>query len=674
MKKTLIAAALVALTTTGSVMAKENNFNYDVDRFADIQVLRYQVPGFNDLSLRQKKLVYYLQEAALYGRDILFDQNCKYNLQVRQTLEAIYKNYKGDKTTSDYKGFVKYLKQVWFGNGIHHHYSMDKFTPEFSQAFFDAEVKKLPKGKLPLASGQKVSDFLDLMDKVIFDPAFMAKRVNLAAGQDLILTSANNYYEGVTQKEVEDYYKAIKDTTDKTPVMYGLNAKVVKENGKVVEKPYKIGGIYSAAIEKIVKYLKIASNYADNDAQKAYIGKLIDFYTSGSLKTFDEYSILWAQDTKSDVDFVNGFIENYGDPLSMTGSWESMVNFRNKEASHRTQLISENAQYFEDASPTDPRFKKKNVKGVSAKVITAAILGGDCYPSTPIGINLPNSNWIRANHGSKSVTIENITDAYDEVSKGSGTAEEFAYSDVEVQLMKKYLTLADKLHTDMHECLGHASGQVLPGVDVGVLKNYRSTLEEARADLFALYHMADSKLLELGIFKDADTYKGEYYNYILNGLMLQLRRIEPGKDIEEAHMRNRKLIAEWCYQHGKDENVIEYVTRGGKTYVKVNDYQKLRNLFGKLLAEIQRIKSEGDYDACRDLIENYGVKVDPVLHKEVIERFAKLDLAPYKGFVNPVYRAIRDKNGNITDVKVTYKEGYVDQMLRYGRDYSPLTK
>lgn len=674
MKTTLIAAALVALTTTGSVMAKENNFNYDVDRFADIQVLRYQVPGFNDLSLRQKKLVYYLQEAALYGRDILFDQNCKYNLQVRQTLEAIYKNYKGDKTTSDYKGFVKYLKQVWFGNGIHHHYSMDKFTPEFSQAFFDAEVKKLPKGKLPLASGQKVSDFLDLMDKVIFDPAFMAKRVNLAAGQDLILTSANNYYEGVTQKEVEDYYKAIKDTTDKTPVMYGLNAKVVKENGKVVEKPYKIGGIYSAAIEKIVKYLKIASNYADNDAQKAYIGKLIDFYTSGSLKTFDEYSILWAQDTKSDVDFVNGFIENYGDPLSMTGSWESMVNFRNKEASHRTQLISENAQYFEDASPTDPRFKKKNVKGVSAKVITAAILGGDCYPSTPIGINLPNSNWIRANHGSKSVTIENITDAYDEVSKGSGTAEEFAYSDVEVQLMKKYLTLADKLHTDMHECLGHASGQVLPGVDVGVLKNYRSTLEEARADLFALYHMADSKLLELGIFKDADTYKGEYYNYILNGLMLQLRRIEPGKDIEEAHMRNRKLIAEWCYQHGKDENVIEYVKRGGKTYVKVNDYQKLRNLFGKLLAEIQRIKSEGDYDACRDLIENYGVKVDPVLHKEVIERFAKLDLAPYKGFVNPVYRAIRDKNGNITDVKVTYKEGYVDQMLRYGRDYSPLTK
>lgn len=674
MKKTLIAAACVALATPSQVMAAEQDFNYDVDRFADIQVIRYQVPGFNDLSLRQKKLIYYLQEAALYGRDILYDQNCKYNLQVRQTLEAIYRNYTGNQSTADYQGFLKYLKQVWFGNGIHHHYSMDKFTPEFSQAFFDAEVKKLPEGSLPVTSGQSNDEFLKLMDKVIFDPSFMAKRVNLAAGQDLILTSANNLYEGVNQKEVEDYYKAVKDTTDKTPIMYGLNTKVVKENGKVVEKPYKIGGIYSAAIQKIVESLKMATQYAENDAQKACIDKLIEFYTTGSLKTFDEYSIMWAQDTHSEVDFVNGFIENYGDPLSMTGSWESIVNFKNREASHRTQLISENAQYFEDASPIDPRFKKKNVKGVSAKVITAAILAGDCYPSTPIGINLPNSNWIRAQHGSKSVTIENITDAYDEVSKGSGTSEEFAYSDVEVQLMKKYLTLADKLHTDMHECLGHASGQTLPGVDVGVLKNYRSTLEEARADLFALYHMADSKLLELGIFKDADTYKGEYYNYILNGLMLQLRRIEPGKDIEEAHMRNRKLVAEWCYQHGKADNVIEYVKRNGKTYVKVNDYQKLRNLFGRLLAEIQRIKSEGDYEACRNLIERYGVKVDPVLHKEVLERFAKLNLAPYKGFVNPVYEAVRNAKGEIEDVKLSYREGYIEQMLRYSSDYSPLTK
>lgn len=674
MKKNLIAAALVALTAAGAVKAQEANFNYNVDRFADIQVLRYQVPGFNDLSLRQKTLVYYLTEAALNGRDILFDQDCKYNLQVRRVLEAIYTNYKGDKNTADYKGFLDYLKQVWFGNGIHHHYSMDKFKPEFSQAFFDAQVKKLPKNKIPLAKGQTVASFLQVMDKVIFDPTFMAKRVNLTDGQDLILTSANNLYEGVTQKEVEDYYRTIKDPNDKTPISYGLNTKVVKENGKVVEKAYKIGGVYSKAITKIVENLKKALPYAENEAQKGYINKLIEFYTTGSLKTFDEYSILWAQDTKSEVDFINGFIENYGDPLSMTGSWESMVNFKNQEASHRAQLVSENAQYFEDASPVDSRFKKKNVKGVSAKVITAAILAGDCYPSTPIGINLPNSNWIRAMHGSKSVTIENITDAYDEMSKGTGSNEEFAYSDYEVQLMKKYLTLADKLHTDLHECLGHASGQVLPGVDVGMLKNYRSTLEEGRADLFALYHMADPKLLELGIFKDADTYKAQYYNYILNGLMLQLRRIEPGKDIEEAHMRNRKFIAEWCYEHGKADNVIEWVKRDGKSYIKVNDYQKLRNLFGQLLGEIQRIKSEGDYEAGRNLVETYGVKVDPALHQEVLRRYEKLSIAPYKGFVNPVYTLVRDKKGNITDVKISYKEGYIDQMLRYSRDYSPLTK
>ncbi len=675
MKKTLIAAtAIVALSTTSSIMAQNQNFNYEVDRFADIEVLRYQVPGFDELSLKQKTLVYYLTEAALMGRDIFTDQNCKYNLQVRQTLEAIYTNYKGDKTTSDYKNFVVYLKQVWFGNGIHHHYSMDKFKPEFSQAFFDAQVSALPAQKLPLAKGQSKQSFIKVMDRVIFDPTFMAKRVNLADGQDLITTSANNLYEGVTQKEVEDYYKAIKDTTAKEPISYGLNTKVVKENGKVVEKPYKIGGLYSAAITKIVDNLKKAAQYAENDAQRAYINKLIEFYTTGSLKTFDQYSIMWAQETKSDVDFINGFIENYGDPLSMTGAWEGMVQFRNKAASKRTGLISANAQYFEDASPIDPRFKKKNVQGVSAKVITAAILAGDSYPSTPIGINLPNSNWIRANYGSKSVTIENITDAYDESSKGSGTVEEFAYSPVEVNLMKKYLTLADKLHTDMHECLGHASGQLLPGVDVGQLKNYRSTLEEGRADLFALYHMADPKLIELGIFTDSDTYKAEYYNYILNGLMLQLRRIEPGKDIEEAHMRNRMFISKWCYEHGKNDNVIEMVKRDGKTYIKVNDYVKLRNLFGQLLAEVQRIKSEGDYEAGRALVETYGVKVDPALHQEVLARYAKLNLAPYKGFVNPVYTAVRDKAGNITDVKISYDEGYTQQMLRYSRDYSPLTK
>ena len=670
----LIATALLAITSTSVGKAQSNDFNYNVDRFADIQVLRYQVPGFNDLTLKQKTLVYYLQEAALQGRDILFDQNCKYNLAIRQTLEQIYTNYKGDKESADYKGFLKYLKQVWFANGIHHHYSMDKFTPEFSKNFFDAQVKKLPAAKLPLDKGQTVDAFLKVIDKVIFDPTFMAKRVNQADGQDLILTSANNLYDGVTQKEVEDYYNSIKDVNDKSPISYGLNTKVVKKNGKVVEEPYKVGGLYSKAITKIVYWLKKVSSVAENDAQKAYIDKLIEFYTTGSLKTFDDYSIMWAEETKSTVDFINGFIESYGDPLGMTGSWEGMVNFKNKEASHRTQLISENAQWFEDHSPVDNRFKKENVKGVSAKVITAAILAGDSYPSTPIGINLPNSNWIRAAHGSKSVTLENITDAYDEVANGTGFNEEFAYSNTEVQLMKKYLTIADKLHTDLHECLGHASGKLLPGVDGDALKAYGSTLEEGRADLFALYYLADPKLVELGIFSSPDTYKAEYYKYIMNGLMTQLTRIEPGKDIEESHMRNRKFISEWCYQKGKADNVIEYVKRDGKTYIKINDYAKLRDLFGKLLAEVQRIKSTGDYEAGRELVENYGVKVDPSIHAEILARYKHLDIAPYKGFVNPVYTAVKDKRGNITDVKVAYGEGYLDQMLRYSRDYSPLTK
>ncbi len=673
MKKMLVATALFAIAT-GAGNAQDSNFNYNADRFADIEVLRYQVPGFNDLTLKQKTLVYYLQEAALQGRDILFDQNCKYNLAIRQTLEQIYTNYKGDKETADYKGLLLYLKQVWFANGIHHHYSMDKFKPQFSQSFFDAQVRALPAGKLPLAKGQTVNSFLTMIDKVIFDPTFMAKRVNQADGQDLILTSANNLYEGVTQKEVEDYYNKVKDLNDKTPISYGLNTKVVKKNGKVVEEPYKVGGLYSKAITKIVYWLKKASNVAENDAQKAYINKLIEFYTTGSLKTFDDYSIMWAEETKSTVDFINGFIESYGDPLGMTGSWEGMVNFKNKDASHRTQLISENAQWFEDHSPVDQRFKKANVKGVSAKVITAAILAGDSYPATPIGINLPNSNWIRAAHGSKSVTLENITDAYDEVANGTGFNEEFAYSNTEVQLMKKYLTIADKLHTDLHECLGHASGQLLPGVDPDALKAYGSTLEEGRADLFALYYLADPKLVELGIFKSPETYKAEYYKYIMNGLMTQLTRIVPGKDIEESHMRNRKFISEWCYQKGKADNVIEYVKRDGKTYIKINDYEKLRNLFGQLLAEVQRIKSTGDYEAGRELVENYGVKVDPTIHAEVLQRYAKLNIAPYKGFVNPVYTAVKDKSGNITDVKVAYGEGYVDQMLRYSRDYSPLTK
>ena len=657
MKKTLIAAAVVALASTGIAMAQNSNFNYNVDRFADIEVLRYQVPGFNDLSLNQKKYVYYLTEAALQGRDILFDQNGKYNLVVRQVLEAIYTSYKGDRSSADFKGLEKYLKQVWFGNGIHHHYAQDKFVPEFSQEFFDAQYKALPLEKLPIQSCDKCTEekkcdkadkLLATLDKVIFDPTFMAKRVNQADGQDLILTSANNLYEGVTQKEVEDFYNAIKDPTDETPVSYGLNRKVVKENGKVVEKPYKIGGLYSEAIVNIVYWLQKASSVAENSAQKAYIAKLIEFYTTGDLKAFDDYSIMWAEETKGTVDFINGFIESYGDPLGMTANWESIVNFKNKDASFRTSLISENAQWFEDNSPVDKRFKKQNVKGVSAKVITAAILAGDSYPSTPIGINLPNSNWIRAAHGSKSVTLENITDAYDEVASGTGFNEEFAYSDT-----------------------------LLPGVDPDALKAYGATLEEGRADLFALYYLADPKLVELGIFKDPDTYKAEYYKYIMNGLLTQLTRIEPGKDIEESHMRNRKFISEWCYQMGKKDKVIEIVKdkkRGGKTYVKVNNYEKLRTLFGKLLAEVQRIKSEGDFEAGRKLVETYGVKVDPKIHAEILKRYENLNIAPYKGFVNPVYKPVYDANGEIKDITISYNENYVDQHLRYGRDYSPLTK
>ena len=674
MNKFLISATALAMASTSFMTSAKEKFNYNVDRFADIAVLRYQVPGFEDLSLRQKELVYYLNEAALQGRDILFDQNGKYNLAIRTTLEKIYTNFSGDKSSKDFKGLEKYLKLVWFANGIHHHYSMDKFTPEFSQSFFDAQVKKLGKHSLPLEKGQSVEEFLKIIDDVIFNPAVMSKRVNQADGVDLILTSANNLYDGVTQKEVEDYYNKLKDPNDNTPISYGLNSRLVKENGVITEQVYRIGGLYSAAIEKIVYWLKKAEGVAENDNMKAYIGKLIEFYTTGDLKTFDDYSILWAEDTKSDIDFINGFIESYGDPLGMTGAWESMVNFKNKKSSIRTQIISDNAQWFEDNSPVDARFKKDKVKGVSAKVITAAILAGDCYPATPIGINLPNANWIRAAHGSKSVTLENITSAYGKAEEGNGFYEEFAYSPKEVELMKKYLSIADNLHTDLHECLGHGSGKLLPGVDPDALKEHGSTLEETRADLFALYYLADPKLVELGIFSSPETYKAEYYKYVMNGLMTQLTRIEPGKDIEEAHMRNRHIITQWAYEKGKKGNVIEFVKRDGKTFVKINDYSKLRNLFGQLLAEIQRIKSEGDYESGKKLVEQYGVKFDSDMHKELLRRYSKLNIAPYKGFVNPVYTAITDNSGNIKDIKIDYSENYVDQMLRYSKDYSPLTK
>lgn len=662
-----VGSLIMCMAAPSVMAASKSDFNYVVDRFADIEVLRYKVPGFEDLSLNQKKLIYYLTEAAINGRDILWDQNCKYNLPLRKLLEGVYVNYSGDRNDTQFKAFEKYMKQLWFGNGIHHHYSMDKFVPEFSREFLEAEIAKLPADK-------KGAD-VDVLLKVIFDPAFMAKRVNQAEGADLIVTSANNLYEGVTQAEVERYFSALKDTTDLTPISYGLNTRVTKDaQGNVTEQTYKVGGVYSAAIERIVELLNKAKEYAETPKQRGVIEKLVEFYTSGSLKAFDDYSIMWVEDTDSQVDFINGFIESYGDPLGMTGSWESIVNFKNIPASHRTEVISDNAQWFESHSPVDPRFRKDKVKGVTAKVITAAILAGDSYPSTPIGINLPNANWIRAAHGSKSVTLENITQAYDEASHGNGFNEEFVPDAAMRSLMDKYLFLTDNLHTDLHECLGHASGRLLPGVDPDALKAHGSTLEEARADLFALYYLADPKLIELGLLDSPDAYKAQYYKYILNGLMTQLMRIEPGKDVEEAHMRNRKLISEWCLVNGKDANVIELYNENGKTYVRINDYEALRNLFGKLLGEIQRIKSEGDYEAGRDLVETYGVKVDSKLHDEVLERYSHLSIAPYKGFVNPVYTAVTDVDGNITDVTVSYNEDYIPQMLRYSRDYSPLTK
>ena len=643
-----------------------DEFNYSVDRFADIEVLRYQVPGFENLSLNQKLLVYYLTEAALWGRDILWDQHYKYNLPLRQMLEKVYTSFDGDKSSADYQAFETYLKQVEFANGIHHHYSTDKFTPGFSRQWLAERVDGLGEGPW--------SAVRDEIFEAIFNPEVAAKGVNQAGGVDLILTSANNLYDGVSQSEVEAYYNSIKDPSCDTPVSYGLNTRVVKQDGKVVEQTYRLGGLYSEAIEHIVENLAKAAEYAENDAQRQTIASLIEFYTTGNLATFDRYSIEWVEDTASQVDFINGFIESYGDPLGMTGAWESIVNFKNLEASHRTEVLSDSAQWFEDHSPVDPRFRKETVKGVSAKVITAAILAGDAYPATPIGINLPNANWIRAAHGSKSVTIENITDAYDKASQGNGFNDEFVVDDSTRHLLEQYLFITDNLHTDLHECLGHGSGRLLPGVDPDALKEHGSTLEEARADLFALYYLADPKIVELGLVDSPDAYKAEYYKFILNGLMTQLMRIEPGKDIEEAHMRNRQLIAAWAYEHGRPDNVIELVNANGKTYVKINDYEKLRTLFGELLAEVQRIKSTGDYAAGAELVEQYAVKVNPEIHREVLDRYANLNIAPYKGFVNPVYSLVKDKDGNITDVTVDYTEGYMPQMLRYSSEYSGLTK
>jgi dipeptidyl-peptidase-3 len=641
-----------------------NKFNYTVDQFADIQVLRYEVPGFENLSLEQKKLIYSLSQAALQGRDILFDQNYKHNLLIRKTLENIYLNYNGDKQNSDYQAFETYFKRMLFSNGIHHHYGMQKFAPDFSESFFHKAIDDIDAEKFPLPKDELKA----ILTPIIFDPKVAAKRVNQADGEDLILTSANNYYEGVSQKESEDFYASKTDKNDPTPISYGLNSRLVKIDGELVEEVYKIGGKYSAQIEKIVYWLEKAEVVAENPQQKEVIHLLIDFYRTGNLKTFDEYSIKWVHDTASHIDFVNGFIETYGDPLGIKASWESIVNFKNIEATHRTEIISENAQWFEDNSPVDTQFKKPQVKGVSAKVITVAMLGGDCYPATPIGINLPNANWIRQVHGSKSVTIDNITDAYDKASQGTGFNEEFMIGQEEIDRKIKYGKLADDLHTDLHECLGHGSGQLLPGVSQDALKAYGATIEEARADLFALYYIADPKLVELGLLPNHEAYKAEYYSYMMNGLLTQLVRIEPEHDIEESHMRNRQLIAQWVYEKGLSENVVEKAkNHNGKTYIKINNYEALRSLFGRLLAEVQRIKSEGDYEAAKNLVENYGVKVDKKLHAEVLERYQKLNLAPYKGFVNPVYETILDSTNEIIDIKITYNEGFLEQQLRYNR-------
>lgn len=649
-----------------------DTFNYTVEQFADLQLLRYQVHGFEELTLKQKELIYYLSQAALEGRDILFDQNGKYNLIIRKLLETVYTDYQGDRGDTNFVNMETYLKRLWFSNGIHHHYASDKFVPGFTPEFFRAALDSVEVSKLPLAEGETVEMLCEKVFPVIFDSEVMSKRVNQADGEDLVLTSAANYYEGVTQKEAEAFYDAMKNPDDTMPVMYGMNSRLVKENDKVQEKVWKSGGLYGQAIDKILFWLGKAVDVAENVQQREVIGKLIQFYKDGNLKTFDEYAILWVKDLNSSIDFVNGFTESYGDPLGMKASWEAIVNFKDGEATKRTETISDNAQWFEDHSPVDRRFKKAQVKGVSAKVITAAMLGGDLYPATAIGINLPNSNWIRSVHGSKSVTIGNLTDAYNKAARGNGFRDEFVYSDEEKKLLDKYADLTGDLHTDLHECLGHGSGQLLPGVDQDALKAYGSTIEEARADLFGLYYLPDAKMIELGLTPDENAYKAEYYTYMMNGLMTQLVRIELGNSVEEAHMRNRQLIARWAFEKGAADNVVELVKKDGKTYVRINDYGKLRNLFGELLAEIQRIKSEGDYETARQLVENYAVKIDPELHKEVLIRYEKLHLAPYKGFINPVYIAVTDEDGDITDVKISYEEGYAEQMLRYSKDHANL--
>lgn len=660
-----MTCAISALTSCGDTAGADAP--WIVDRFDDIKVIRYEVPGFDELPLREKGLIYYLAEAAKSGRDILYDQNCRMNLPVRRTLEVVYENYTGDRTAAEWKALEKYLKKVWFANGIHHHYSNDKFRPEFTEGYLLDVIETIPEerfGELNALRGD--------VCRAIFDPTLYPTRLNQTDGEDLLLTSSSNYYSGVNQAEAEAFYAGMAAAAgnDPEPISYGLNSQLVKDpaTGTLSERTWRVGGMYSPAIERVVYWLEKAESVAEGP-QKENIAALISYYKSGDLKEFDRYNIGWVRDTVSNVDFVNGFIETYGDPLGYKASWEANVNFIDSTACHRTEVISSNAQWFEDHSPVNPAYRKKEVKGVSAKVITVAMLGGDCYPATPIGINLPNADWIRKEHGSKSVTIDNITYAYDRAAHGNGFDEEFVLRAEDRERMDRYGKLADDLHTDLHECLGHGSGQLAPGVTGTELRSYGSTLEEARADLFGLYYLGDPKMVELGLVPSFDVAKAGYANYILNGLMTQLARIEPGKNVEESHMRNRKLIAEWCYERGKSDNVIEWVKQDGKTYVVVNDFEKLRSLFGELLCEMQRIKSEGDYEAGRDLVERYGVKVDPTLHAEVRERYAALGIEPYGGFVNPEYELV-EQDGKIVDVKISYPNNYVEQMLGYSRDYS----
>lgn len=673
----LIAAMMMVtmVACNGEMKEKTDEFKWQTEQFADLRILRYQIPGWDELTLKQKELVYYLSQAALCGRDITYDQNYKNNLLVRKTMEVIFKNYKGDRSTQDFTNFLTYLKRVWFSNGIHHHYSTDKFFPEISTDYFTTLLGDVPPDQLPLKNGQTPEEFTDEITTIIFDPAVAPKRVSLDPATDMVEASACNFYEGMTQKEAEDFYADKRKEDAKngkdTLVSYGLNTKLVKTDGKVTELVWKQGGMYGPAIEKILYWLEKAATVTETQEQRAALDKLIEYYKTGDLVAFDDYSILWLNDQNSDIDFVNGFIETYGDPLSMKATWESVVNFKDKKATERTIILASNAQYFEDNSPIDPEFKKKEVKGVSAKVINVAQLGGDCDPTTPIGINLPNAEWIRKDHGSKSVTMENITYAYNQSSLGNGFLEEFAFSPEEIQRQREYGFLSGNLTTDMHECLGHAAGQLLPGTSPEAMKNYHSTLEEARADLFALYYIMDPKLMELGLVPSMEVGKAEYDNYIRNGYLTQLVRIQPGKDVEESHMRDRKLIATWCYEKGKDKNIVELIEKDGKTYIRINDYEGLRNLFGELLNKIQRIKSTGDYEAGKELVENYAVKVDQDLHNQMLERYKKLNISPYGGFINPVLTPLL-QDDTLLDIIVTYPDDFTEQMMTYSNEFSYL--